>query len=499
MGSIAKQATINTMLAYLGIGLGFLNVVLLYPQVLRSDEFGLTRLLLSVATVASQVAQLGMENTVIRYFPYFKDTERDHRGLLSWVLLFGTVVGLLAMLVIGAGHGVLSGIFSDENALYARYGLFLLPLILSEVYFILLRSYSRSLRRSVQPTFLREFILRSLQTLLIGYQAWRPMPFAMFLACYVSVFLLVTLLLVADLYRSGHFRLGWQQRWLPRRLRRSMVRYSGFTFSASLAGLVLGNMDQLMIGALLGKEALSSVAHYAVAFYFGSVIAVPARALMQAAVPHLAEAWKRRDNPAIAEMYRRSADAQLVASGLLFVLLVVASDTLFTFLPAEYADASSVPIIIAAAYMLYSATGLGVGIINMSRSYRLDAWSSYGMLVLNAVANFFLIRELGIVGAAWATLISLVTVGAWRTWFLERRYGLWPFTHRTMMLLLAMALMTALNEWLLPRCANHWELVLRVVVAVACYGGVVHVLGMGQDIKRTVLQAISSSAPGIRS
>ncbi|HQZ41681.1 MAG TPA: lipopolysaccharide biosynthesis protein, partial [Flavobacteriales bacterium] len=69
MGIIARQATLNTLLAYLGIGLGFVNVVLLYPKVLDADQFGLTRLLVSLATIAAQVAQLGAENTVIRYFP----------------------------------------------------------------------------------------------------------------------------------------------------------------------------------------------------------------------------------------------------------------------------------------------------------------------------------------------------------------------------------------------------------------------------------------------
>ena len=81
MGIIARQATLNTLLAYIGIALGFVNVVVLYPRVLQADEFGLTRLLVSIATIAAQVAQLGAENTVIRYFPYFRDPARDHRGV----------------------------------------------------------------------------------------------------------------------------------------------------------------------------------------------------------------------------------------------------------------------------------------------------------------------------------------------------------------------------------------------------------------------------------
>ena len=137
MGIIARQATLNTLLAYLGIGLGFVNVVLLYPKVLDADQFGLTRLLVSLATIAAQVAQLGAENTVIRYFPYFRDPEKDHRGLLGMLLLFGTAIGLFTMLVLGALQGVFADIFSDSNALFVTHGWLLLPIVFSEIHFIL--------------------------------------------------------------------------------------------------------------------------------------------------------------------------------------------------------------------------------------------------------------------------------------------------------------------------------------------------------------------------
>ena len=85
MGTVIRQATLNALLSYLGIALGFVKVVGLYPKVLQTDEFGLTRLLLSVTTMAAQIAQLGAENTIIRYFPYFRDRERARRERASRV------------------------------------------------------------------------------------------------------------------------------------------------------------------------------------------------------------------------------------------------------------------------------------------------------------------------------------------------------------------------------------------------------------------------------
>ena len=497
MGIIARQATLNTLLAYAGIALGFVNVVLLYPKVLEADQFGLTRLLLSIAIMAAQVAQLGAENTVIRYFPYFRDAGRNHRGLLGMLLLFGTAMALLAMLVLTLMHSVLTDVFADRNALFATHGMLLQPLVLAEIFFILLRSYSRSLRRTVQPTFIREFVLRVLQTLLIAVQAWHPMPFDLFMVMYTAVFLVCTLALVLDLYRAGHFHLGWKDRWLPGRLRRSMGMYTFFTFWGSVAGIVLGNMDQFMIGALLGEKALAEVAHYAVAFYFGSVIAAPGRALLQAATPLLADAWKKNDREMIGMLYRRSSLVQLLAASFLFVLMWTGLDDLFALLPSEYAGAMQVALVIGLAYLLNSANGLASGIISMSRSYRLDAWSSLSMLVINAIANFFLIRSMGIVGAAYATLISLITVNAYRTWFLHRRYGLWPFAPRMILIPALTILLGVVVPWI-PLTGNPWiDLPLRALLVAVIFLPTVHVLGLTKDLS-TLLQQANASRKKLR-
>jgi O-antigen/teichoic acid export membrane protein len=387
--------------------------------------------------------------------------------MLSGILLFALATGLISMALLWLGHPWLAGVFADRNALYGQLGLLVLPLVFSEIVFILLRSYSRALHRTVQPTFLREFVLRIGQTGLIAWQAFDPLPFRIFLLLYIGVFLLTTLFLAADIWKQGQLIPGWRHRWWPRRLRRSMVLYSGFTLSASLAGMVLGNMDQLMIGALLGRDALTAVAHYAVAFYFGSVIATPGRALAQAAVPHLADAWRRRDQASIRSMYERSSFMMLMVSGLFYVALWAASDLFFTFLPADYLAGARVALIIGMAYLLTSAIGLSVGIISMSKSYRLDALSSLSMLVINVVANFFLVRALGIEGAAWATLLSLVSVNAYRTWFLWKRYRLWPWSTRSAWGMAAIG-GAVLSMWMLPSSGSLWgDMVLRLVVAAA--------------------------------
>lgn len=469
MAQLAKQTVYNTALTYAGLVLGFLNIAVLYPRVLPDDQFGLTRLLVSIATMVGAFAQFGLDNTIVRYFPYFRDAARKHNGLLTLVTTAALAGALLAMLLLGLFHPWVTAIFGDKNGLYAAYGLYSLPLVFSEVLFLVLRGYSRSLQRTVRPTFLREFALRALQTALIGGQALWHFPFDVFIALFTSTFLVCTIWLMVDLWANGERLSPWIMVRAPQRLRRSMVRFSAYTVAASIASVVLGSLDQLMIGALLGREALAQVGYYAVAFNFGAVVSAPMRALGQLGIPLLAEAWKRKDLPAIQRMYTRTVSTQFTIAGYLFLVLWVDMADLFTFIRPEFGVAYTSAMIISASSLLNMAVGLNAGIITMSRNFRFDSASSLLLLGCNAVLNWFLIQRMGITGAAWSTLISLTIALALRVWYLWSRFRLWPYTWRSVVIPAAVLCIGVLVG-ALPMTGIPWQdILLRGAIVTLFY------------------------------
>ena len=437
MGILARQAGLNVLISWAGFLLGFLNVAILYPRILPDDQFGLTRLLVSIATTAGTFAQFGLDNTLVRYFPYFRDPSRKHRGFMTIALSVGLAGSLLAMAGLALFHGRFTEVFSDSSALYSSYGLLALPIILSEVFFLILRSYSRSLGRSVLPTFLRELFLRVLQTALIVVHWKVQLPFGLFMTLYTSIFLIATLALLFSLSATGD--LGWRpgRVRIPGRLLRNMLVYSGYSIATSLSSLVLGSIDQIMIGALLGTQALKHVAYYSVAYFFGSVISAPARALNQPAIPLLAQAWKRRDLTMIQQTYQRSAGTSFAIGAFLFLLVCSSLGDLFSLLPSGYRVAIPVVVIVSTANLLSLATGVNGGIISMSKGFRFDGFSNALVLISTVVFDWFFIRRWGIEGAAWSTLVSFTLVLVVKVGYLHKRFGLWPFDIR--MLIVAAA------------------------------------------------------------
>jgi len=463
------------------MGLGFVNMALLFPRLLTPDEFGLTRLVVSIAVVAAQIAALGGESTVIRYFPYLRDKANGHRGLFGLTLMVATVGGFIAVLILGLFHQHFALWFNDKSGLYGTYGLIVLPLVLAEVYLLVLRGFSRSVHRSIAPVFAREFLLRILQTVLIAAHAVWHLPFALFLQLYAATFILTTGVVFFDLWRAGELDLGLKKMRIGKRTRKSMARYSLFTLGSGLASIAVGNIDQVMVGAML-HDGLSKVAFYAVAMFLASVITIPARALLQPVVPLLAEAWRKRDQAKIQMLYHRTASIQLVVSAFILLCLWTNADALFSFLKPEYAVGKPVLFILGLTNVLNISTGLSGGIVSTSRSYWFDAMSGAIYLVFNVVLDYFFILWWGLIGVAWSSFLSVLIIIAWRVLFLHRKFALWPFDGRTMRALVVV-LVVAVGLWFLPHYGSPMlDIAWRSTLLTVVYWPIVQFLDIAPEL-----------------
>ena len=482
MGRIARQATINSLLTYVGLVLGFVNLVLLYPRILTPGELGLTRLVVSIAVIAAQIAQVGLESTTIRYFPYFRERRGGHHGFYAVVLLLGTLGGLLAMLALWLFHGTFTQWFGDKEGLYGEFGLIVVPMVLAEVWYILFRGISRSVHRSVAPVLAHEFVLRLLQTVLILAYVKFHLSFHTFAWLFAGTFLARTGLLMLDLWRVGTFRHFFRWPRIQKRLVRSMARYTAYTFGSGFASIILGNMDQMMIAALL-SDGLKYVAFYSVAFLIASVIMVPARALALPAMPHLAEAWRKHDMVAIERIYRSSANVQLVVGVFIFTCFCASLPQIFALLPPAYMIGMPIFLVLGATNVISLSGGIGGGVMSTSRAFRMDALLSFLLLGLNVVLDYVLIISMGVIGTAWSSLISLVVVLVLRTAYLYRRFGLWPYDMRMLGALFLAGVAGGLAWWLPLHLGNVADMVVRTLMVSVVFWPAVFAFKLAPELR----------------
>ena len=85
MGIVMHQSIKNTVITYLGFGIGAINALFLYTNFLGKMHYGMVAFLLSAANIMMPLMAFGVHNTLIRYYSKCT-TEEERDKFLSFML-----------------------------------------------------------------------------------------------------------------------------------------------------------------------------------------------------------------------------------------------------------------------------------------------------------------------------------------------------------------------------------------------------------------------------
>jgi len=422
MGIVQKQGIRVAFVSFVGVVIGALNTLFVFPNVLGAERHGLVMLILAIATVIAQFAHLGIPNTIIRFFPYLKDHKKYIYRLALQIPLMS-----IALLVIGAflfGDWFFQS-YAQKNALFDQYQPFLLPLVASLVFFEVLLSISRSELKTVFPAVLREFVLRLMTLLLLGAYFMSWIDFDQFIYYWLALYGLNVFLLCAYLLSFNYLQLEFGFPLLPENsLAKKMLHYGGITLLTSSAAILVNRIDVLMLGHYLKIE---NVAFYTVAFFMASLIEIPARSILQIVKPLLAKAWSDGDVNEIATLYRKTSINQMIIGLLLFIGIWMSIDDVLTFVPEKYQGIQMVFFYVGLAKLIDVSAGVNGTIIATSDKYRFDLYINLFLILVTVVTNVIFIPKYGIEGAAMATALALFIHNMIKTLILYSFYKIQPF------------------------------------------------------------------------
>ena len=149
----------------------------------------------------------------------------------------------------------------------------------------------------------------------------------------------------------------------------------------------------------------AEVGIYQVGYAFGTMVKFPLSAFEPAWQPFVYARIREPDAPATLARVARFAFAVFVAVGLGVAVLGPELLVLMTAKPEFHAAAPVIPVV-ALAYVLHGVfllTSVGIGIRKEARYYPMVTAAA---AATNVAANFLLIPPFGILGAAWATVLS---------------------------------------------------------------------------------------------
>lgn len=444
MGIVLKQSLTNAIITYTGIALGFVLTVLLYPHILSPDQYGLTRVLISASFISSQFAHLGVRNSIIKYFPFFRNVSGKQHGMLFWVFLIPMVGFLLFGLLFWIFQDLLVDYYIDQSPLFVEYYLWILPITFFLLYFEVLNSYLRSLRDSISGSLVNEVLQRIFIILFLTFYFLGVIDFPAFILLFAISYAAQPAILITQIYRMGELRLAPNFSVLRKPVIRGISTYGIYSLLGGLTTILVWNVDIIMLGSMAG---LAETAIYAIAFYVASVITVPQRSIEKIAAPLVADyiennEWKRVD-----EIYKKTSLNQALTGILVFGLIWLNVDLLFWILPDEYAAGIWVVLIIGIGKMIDLIAGLNGTILVNSKHYRVAFYTNLFLAVITIAANYVLIPRYGINGAALATTFSILFYNGVKYAYVWWKLKTQPLTVKTGLVLLLGTAAILLPAW----------------------------------------------------
>lgn len=423
MGIVLKQSLKNTLVTYLGFGIGAGNVLFLYTNFLTDEYYGLVNVILSASTILMPLLAFGVPNTLVKYYSSFQDG-RTSDGFLTLMLLLPLALILPVALIAWVANDAIGDFLSRENELVKEYVWYIFLIGMAMAYFEVFYAWARIRMKSVFGNFMKEVFSRVGVTLLLVLVYFDVISVLFFLKALVVLYFLRTLAMKLYAYSVRKPRLVFD---FPKNTPQIIV-YSALIILGGSAAVVLLEIDKVMINQFIEIE---NVAYYSVAGFIATVIAVPSRAMHQITYPLTAELLNNNDATGLKKLYQKSSLTLFIVSGLLFLLILLNLNDLYDMLPPAYRNGFMIVLWIGLAKLYDAVLGNNNSILYNSEYYRTVLIMGVLLAILTILFNLWLIPKYGLNGAAVASFSAFFIYNTAKLVFVKFKFNIQPFTSET--------------------------------------------------------------------
>ena len=485
MGVIQKQSISGTIYSYLGVLLGFITVGWLFPRILSTGQVGLLRILVSYSVLFAQFASLGINSVSVKLFPYFRNPEKKHHGFLGLALLVS-----LAGFILSTGiYLLLKPLFisqaSEKSSLFITYFYYVVPLILFTLLFSIFDTYYRVLYNAVKGIVYKEVVQRLFILTAILLYFFKLIDFQWLVILYILAFISPSLFLMGTLIRDKLFFIKPDFDFIDKKMAREMTNVAFFGILASFSGVLVLNIDVIMVNHYLG---LGEAGIYTIAFFFGTLILVPMRTMGKISSVVIADAWKIDDRKTIMDIYRKSSISLSVIGFLLFIGIWGNLGNIFQIVGKDYTAGKYVILFIGLSNLSDLFLGVSPHIILNSKHYRWLSYLLFVFAILLVVTNILLIPRYGITGAALASLISKYIYNSLKFLFLYKKFRFQPFNYKHLEIILFAAISWYLSTFIPVLSHFLIDLIVRSFFLSVVFLVPVYFFKVSEDINQKVRQ-----------
>lgn len=441
MGVIKRQGIKNTIITYIGILIGAVNIIFIQPKLLTPEELGLTRLLYDFSYIIGLAIPLGLPNIIVKYFPLFRNRERRHHGFAGFVILIFSIGFAISTACLLAFRPAIISHYEKEAGLFVHYFGFIIPFTFIVSAITVTTTYCQALFKSTIPSYLNDIFIRLGMIVITVLYFNKLITLDMYVWGFVGIYAIELLVLIVYILFTDTVSLKPDSVRFKAHSGYSMLRFGVLLCLASFASIALRKVDSL----ILGTYSLQYVGVYTTAVFIASFIEVPLGALERISHTKIADNFANNNLAEIEKIYRDSVRLLLVAGGFLFIGINSCTKYLYQFLPPAYQQSLLVVAIVSFGSLVNVSTGVNSAILFYSKHYLLGTILLFVTLLITIALNVWLVPLYGMYGAAIATAAAACIFNLVKFLFIYIKLGFQPYNRTSLLLCLAIGALTLLG------------------------------------------------------
>ena len=423
MGIVLNQSVKNTFITLIGFSIGAINALFLYTLYLGQEHFGIVVFVLSAANILMPLFSFGIQSTLIRFYSkYISEYEKD--VFLSFMLLFPIVITSIIVCFFFFFFPQFTNFIFFENPKVVRF-LWLIPIIgIFMGYFEIFYAWVKVHFYSVFGIFLSEVLTRVLvffMLLLVSQNCIQKDTFIISLSLIYGIQCFGMMIFAFKVKRPKIiFRLPIYYK--------EIIIYSLYIIAISFVTVMLVDFDKVVIPVY---HKINNNAFYSVAVFIAMVIIIPSRAMTQIIYPITAQLVNDKKWNELNVLYKKSAINLQVIGGLFMLEIFLNCKQMYHLIPIEYSGGIGVVFLIGLSKFYDLLIGNNSAILLNTKFYKWFLFFGILIILIMIWLYLFLIPIYGIIGAALATLISVIISNSIKLSFVYFKLNLFPFSNKT--------------------------------------------------------------------
>lgn len=204
------------------------------------------------------------------------------------------------------------------------------------------------------------------------------------------------------------------------KLTRELFHYGKYTLGTNISSMFVKNTDSWMIGRMVST---AGVAIYNPAVRLSNLVEVPTLAIAGVFFPQVAQKLKERGKEGVRDIYVKSVSLILALTIPMVLPLYIFAELAVTLIfGAEYIESASI-LRVTLFYTLIIPFNRQFGtVMDGTRNPKINFYLLVLVAVLNVVFNFIFLQMFGVLGSAFATLLSYAVVFVLNQVILYRKF-----------------------------------------------------------------------------